>query len=167
MMQFGACPTSSGYQKKEQKLIFQDGFSDLNYHTLLGRSENTLLIRTQVSKKNPPVQYGDKSLAPRAILSGLVPTVNEKRYLQIVDSIFLFIGTTFLCFKMAYMGKMRFFCHIATLKLRVFLDSGWLQIKESTRAGAIKTGKCISQQTTCWIHGTNSTKSNFKVFLKV
>ena len=42
---------------------------------LLGRSKNTLLIRTQVSQKNRPVQYGDQSLAPRAILSGLVPTV--------------------------------------------------------------------------------------------
>ena len=36
---------------------------------LLGESKNTLLIRTQVSQKNRPVQYGDQSLAPRAILS--------------------------------------------------------------------------------------------------
>ena len=42
---------------------------------LLRRSKNTLLIHTQVSEKNHPVQYGDQSLAPRAILSGLVPTV--------------------------------------------------------------------------------------------
>ena len=44
---------------------------------LLGRSKNTLLIHTQVSEKNHPVQYGDQSLAPRAILSGLVPTVKD------------------------------------------------------------------------------------------
>ena len=44
---------------------------------LLGRSKNTLLIHTQVSEKNHPVQYGDQSLAPRAILSGLVPTVSQ------------------------------------------------------------------------------------------
>ena len=44
---------------------------------LLGRSKNTLLICTQVSQKIRPLQNGDQSLAPRGILSGLVPTMDH------------------------------------------------------------------------------------------
>ena len=71
--------TGVWYQNKQQKLIYQDGFSDLNYHTHGDFWEGLKIPFNSYPGlwKNNPVQYGNHSRVPRAIMSGLLLRVWE------------------------------------------------------------------------------------------